>query len=300
MGLRVTDAGLSAARRMWISEGKNRLADAERALSTGRQLNQPSDDPTAATQLLRHEVRLDRIEQFNRNTDNARLWVGAADESLQAVANNMGRAKTLAIQAGNDTLGQVENAALAADIRAIADEMLAAANSKASGRVIFAGTADTPQAYDVDGNYLGDLGSVVRTIDTNEDIRVGVPGPEVFGTANPGDPFNGSVFEVLHALADAVEADNQPQVQAGITAVNVATARVASGQGKVGAISQQLDAADLRLGGEKLAVQSNVSELRDTDIAEAVIRLRSAETSYEATLSATARALSRSLLDFLR
>jgi flagellar hook-associated protein 3 FlgL len=276
------------------------LAEAERAISTGRQLNQPSDNPTAATQLLRHQVRLDRIGQYRRNADNARLWISAADEALQSAANNMGRAKTLAVQAGNDTLGPVENGALAADIRAIADELLAVANAKASGRVIFAGTADTPLAYDTNGNYLGDTGAVERTIDVDEVVRVGSPGPDVFGVANPGDPMNGSVFEVLNALADAVEADDPVQVRAGITAINAATARIGQTQGVTGAISQQLDAADFRHGGEELAVQADVSGIRDTDIAEAVIRLRSAEVSYEATLSATARGISRSLLDFLR
>ncbi len=71
-------------------------------------------------------------------------------------------------------------------------------------------------------------------------------------------------------------------------------------QGRVGAISQQLDAAELRHSGERLSVESTVSKLRDTDVAEAIIRLRSAEAGYEATLSATARGVSVSLLDFLR
>lgn len=300
MGLRITDLGTANARRTWIADGRSRLAETERAVATGRRLNRASDDPAASTRLLRHDMRLQRITQYQRNSDNARLWAGAADQTLQSAANNLGRAKTLAVQAGNDTLGPIENGALASDIRAIADELLTIANTKASGRAIFAGTADTSDAYDVNGVYLGDNGVVQRTIDSNETVDVGSTGPVVFGASNPGDPMNGSVFEALNALADAVEADDNALVRLGIEAVDVATARIGSAQGRIGAISQQLDAADFRHGGEKLAVESSVSEIRDTDIAEAIIRLRSAEASYEATLSATARGLSRSLLDFLR
>lgn len=300
MGLRITNLGTANARRTWIADSRSKLAESERAIATGRRLNRASDDPAASTRLLRHDMRLQRITQYQRNSDNARLWTGAADQTLQSAANNLGRAKTLAVQAGNDTLGPIENGALASDIRAIADELLTIANTKASGRAIFAGTADTSDAYDVNGVYLGDNGVVQRTIDTNETVDVGSTGPAVFGTSNPGDPMNGSVFEALNALADAVEADDNALVRLGIEAVDVATARIGSAQGRIGAVSQQLDAADFRHGGERLAVEGSVSEIRDTDIADAIIRLRSAEASYEATLSATARGLSRSLLDFLR
>ncbi len=50
----------------------------------------------------------------------------------------------------------------------------------------------------------------------------------------------------------------------------------------------------------QINVQTQISDVRDVDMAEAILRLKSAETSYEATLSAAGRSLSRSLLDFLR
>ncbi|MCP3993190.1 MAG: flagellar hook-associated protein 3 [Actinomycetia bacterium] len=300
MTVRVTDSGMANIRRTWIAEGRTRIAEVERALSSGLQMNQPSDNPTATASLLRHEVRLQRIDQYQRNGDNARIWIGTADQALQSAANNLGRAKTLAVQAGNGIMGSVERSALASDIRSIADGLLTIGNTKVSGRAIFAGTEDTPQAYDTNGLYLGDNGAVERTIDSNEVVAVGATGPEVFGTSDPGDPMNGSVFEALQALADAVDIGDLVEVRVGIEAVDVAMARVGSAQGRVGAVSQQLDAAGHRHGGETLAVQANVSQIRDTDMAEAIIRLRSAEGSYEATLAATARGLSRSLIDFLR
>ncbi|MGI9611551.1 MAG: hypothetical protein ACR2QO_01490, partial [Acidimicrobiales bacterium] len=193
-----------------------------------------------------------------------------------------------------------ENAALASDIRAIADEVLTIANTKVSGRPIFAGTAGTGDAYDQGGNYIGDTGVVSVAIDTAQTVVIGSSGPDVFGVANPGDPMNGTVFEVLEALATAVETGDNVEVRAGIEAIDTASSLIAAAQGRVGAISQALDANTIRHDSERLAVEGTVSKLRDTDLAEGVIRLRSAEAGYEATLAATARGLSRSLLDFLR
>lgn len=302
MSVRITDLGMMESRMAWMRQGQSRVAAAEQEIATGRRINKASDNPSESARLMRHDLRLQRVSQFARNNDNAKLWVGTADQALQTGATYLERARTLAVQAGNDTtLGAQESRAIAADVRSIAQGMMAMANTKISGRAIFAGTADSEGAYDATTlAYVGDAGQVTRALDTDETVVVGYHGPDIFGDANPGDPMNGNVFEMLGALADAIESGDNTQIRAGIEAVDTAMARVGGVQGRVGAASQQLDAAETRQNAEKLNTEEHISKIRDVDIADAVIRLRSAEVSYEATMSATSRALSRSLLDFLR
>lgn len=302
MSVRITDLGMMESRMAWMRQGQSRVAAAEQEIATGRRINKPSDNPSDSARLMRHDLRLQRVSQFARNNDNAKLWVGTADQALQTGANYLERARTLAVQAGNDTtLGAQESRAIAADVRSIAQGMMAMANTKISGRAIFAGTADSDGAYDATTlAYVGDAGQVTRALDTDETVVVGYHGPDIFGDENPADPMNGNVFEMLGALADAIESGDNTQIRAGIEAVDTAMARVGVVQGRVGAASQQLDAAETRQNAEKLNTEEHISKIRDVDIADAVIRLRSAEVSYEATMSATSRALSRSLLDFIR
>jgi len=302
MSVRITDLGMMESRLAWMRQGQSRVSAAEQQIATGRRINKPSDNPSESARLMRHDLRLQRVSQFARNNDNAKLWVGTADQALQTGASYLERARTLAVQAGNDTtLGAQEGRAIAADVRSIAQGMMAMANTKISGRAIFAGTADSDGAYDATTlAYVGDNGQVTRALDTDETVVVGYHGPDIFGDANPGDPMNGNVFEMLGALADAIENGDNTQIRAGIEAVDTAMARVGVVQGRVGAASQQLDAAETRQAAEKLNTEEHISKIRDVDLADAVIRLRSAEVSYEATMSATSRALSRSLLDFIR
>ncbi|MEM8925093.1 MAG: hypothetical protein AAGD35_16430 [Actinomycetota bacterium] len=297
---RITDLGLSNTRMAHIAAGRERLAEVEESIASGKELRRPSQDPPVSARLMRHKDRLRRIEQYQRNNTSAKLWVGAADRALQSAATSLGRAKTLGVQSGNDTLGLTERGALATDIRAISDEIKTLSNVKVSGRPVFAGTADVDQAYDDAGAYIGDLNPVNRTIDSGERVEVGLPGPEVFGTSNPGDPLNGTLFEALEALAVAVETADNAGVLAGIEAIDLATDRAAVAQGRLGAVDRQLVVAEARQGNEQLSVTSSISELQDTDVADAIIRLRSAEAGYQATLAASARGMSTSLLDFLR
>jgi flagellar hook-associated protein 3 FlgL len=248
---------------------------------------------------MRSKARLRRIDQYTRNGANARLWIGGADAALQSAANGLGRAKTLAVQAGNDALGNEERVALAADIRSISDHLRTTANSKVAGRSIFSGTASVVDAYAADGSYQGDDSVVELDIDSNETVEIGLPGPEVFGTTNVA-PYSGTVFQTLEELASAVEAGISADVRDGIEAIDVAIARVGQAQGRIGAVTQQLDAAEIRQSGETELVRANLSAVQDTDMAEAIIRLRSAEAGYQATMAAASRGLSLSLLDFLR
>lgn len=300
MGIRITDLGMSSSRMSWINQGQTKLAAAEQEVATGRKINKPSDNPSESARLLRNDLRLQRVAQFSRNNDNAKLWISSADQALQSGSTDLARARTLAVQAGNDTLGPSENRAIADQIRSIQQGMLAIANTKISGRAIFAGTASSDGAYDQAGAYIGDSGEVTRALDTDETVVVGFKGPDLFGSSNGADPMNGNLFEMLGALADAIDNGDNAQVRAGIVGIDDAAGRIGAVQGRVGAASQQLDAAATRQDSERINTEDNISKIRDVDVGEAVIRLRSADLSYQATLAATARALGRSLLDFLR
>ncbi len=297
---RITDSHLNTQRAQRIEAGRQKLAKAEEQISTGRRFQRASEQPTDASKLLRHTRRLERVNQFERNSENARLWSDTADQALQSINREMIRARTLAVQGANETNGPEQLKTIALDIRAIADSLITLSNTKVLGRPVFGGTTDSSDAYASDGTYQGDFGIVRRTIDTGQVVEINSSGPEVFGTPDIGDPMAGDLFQMIRAMADAVEAGDTSEIRRGIESVDTAANRVASSEGRIGAVSQQLDSIDDRLGAEKISVGTRASKLRDVDLAEAVIRLTSAEASYQATLSATARGLSVSLLDFLR
>lgn len=297
---RVTDTSLNTARAARIEAGRRRLATAEEQISTQKRFQRGSEAPTDASKLLRHTRRLERVEQFQRNSENGRLWSDTADQALQSISTEMTRARTLAVQGANGTNSSEQLQAIAADIRAVADSLIGLSNTKVLGRPVFGGTTSSSDAYADDGSYLGDYGSVSRSIEAGQTVEINTNGPEVFGSFDALDPMSGDLFQTIRAIADAVDAGDFDEIRLGIEAIDTAANRVSSAQGRIGAVSQQLDSVDNRMANEKIDVNARVSQLRDVDIAEAIIRLTSAEASYQATLSATSRGISMSLLDFLR
>ena len=297
---RITTLGNFTAMRDTIAASQERLFTAQDQIATGVRFDRSSEAPSDAAAYLRNQRSLDRLSQLSRNSSNARLWLDTTDTALSDAVDSTTRARTLGVQGANDVNSPEARSAIAANLRSIADEMITLSNTVVNGRPIFAGTADTAMAYDAAGNYLGDTGQVVRAVTPNDAFVVAANGPGVFGVPNGADPYNGTAFQAINELADAVEAGDVARIRTGIEAMDATTSRIQAETGRVGGLAARLDEIDARNQDSRISTQSQISDVRDVDMAEAILRLKSAETSYEATLSAAGRSLSRSLLDFLR
>lgn len=300
MSGRITELGSVNRYIDWGSSARSRLADTERQIATGDRYERPSSAPTEAGGIIDSRHRLTRLKQFLRNQESAGQWLGTADSTLQATASAMARARTLALQALNDATTQDGRSAIAAELRSVAGQVLNLSNTTVDGRPIFGGTTDNGEAYDATGTYIGDNGNVRRRLNDNTTVDVGIPGTNVFGDFNAGDPYAGTPFQLLNQLATDLEAGDTVSARDGLDAIDVAGDRVLNELGRVGATANRVDQLGELTLDEEVRFTDRLSKQSDTDLAEAVVRLRSIEVSYQATLSATSRALNRSLLDFLR
>ncbi len=297
---RATTLGTSIAMKQWVQTATKRLATEQEKVATGVNFDRASEAPTASAILLRNQRSLDRLQQLDRNATNARLWLEKADATLNDGVASLTRARTLAIQGANEPSSPESRQAVANDLRTSATELLALANATVNGRAIFGGTVNSAIAYDATGTFVGNTGEVRRSVTPTTTFSVAASGPAVFGTPDGVEPLNGTVFEMINAIADAVEAGDIPRVRDGIEAIDTATSRMQTEIGRLGGLSNRLDEVQSRNEASQISAMAQISEVQDVDMTEGILRLRAAETSQQATLSAVARGLNQSLLDFIR
>jgi flagellar hook-associated protein 3 FlgL len=296
--MRVTQQSQALSMRADLSLVSSRLAGIQRQVASGRQLERASDDPAGALEALRYRRSLRSYEQYDRNIGDAKTWLRTADSALEAIDGRLTRAQDLTIQADNGSLDAAARSAIAAELRAIADEMVGLANTRHLGRPIFGGASGSAQAYDPSGSFQGDTGAVTRTVGSGASYQVNATGPDVFGVENPGDPMNGNTFEVLREIADRVQA-GLPAAN-GLDAIERLQTNVHNSQSTLGARMASLEKLETRNEGVTIEMRSALSETEDVDLAEAILDLKGQEAAYTAALSVTGRILDRSLLDFLR
>jgi flagellar hook-associated protein 3 FlgL len=264
-------------------------------LSSGKQINRPSDSPTGtvSSMQLRGESRAN--QQYSRNADDGLGWLGTLDETLSTSSTLMNRARDLTVkglnQGGND---EQSNAALAAEIDQIRESLIGYANTKYMDRPVFGGTTAGASAYDSDGTYVGDDGQLTRTVGANSKVRVGATGPEAFGS---GDT---QLFSVLKGISDSIRAGDTTATRDNLTKLDSASNTLKTTLSEVGArynrIEQMKQSAQDRL----LTVTSQLSDVEDVDLPKTIMEMQLQQTSYQAALAASAKVIQPSLIDFLR
>lgn len=269
---------------------------AQERLATGRRFTRPSEDVAGMNQAMSLRSALRVAEQRVRAAEDGATWVNLADQALQSVLGGLQRARELAVQ-GASSVGAEERAAIATEIAAIRDDLVSVANSRHQGRGLFAGYALDDAVTKVGGawTYTGDGGVTTRRIGDGETVVVGLPGDQVFGIGGGTDPFS-----VLDGLEAALGASDTPAIQASLDGLDAAHDAVTAALTAYGAAGARLEVAGARLADRSLTLRSQLTEVEDVDVAEAIMELRLQEASYQAALAAFATSERASLVDFLR
>jgi flagellar hook-associated protein 3 FlgL len=191
---------------------------------------------------------------------------------------------------------------VAVEIDAIRASVLGSANTTYLGRPVFGGTTDAAVAYDASGGYTGDPadtgaetdpGRVERTISNGTKVRVDVSGPGTFGVGSQ------QLMTVLSTIADDLR--NNPAALGGdLDQLDVASAAVQSGLTSIGSRSNQLDQMRQSATDSILDMRVQLSDVEDIDLPKTITELSLQQTAYQAALSATAKVIQPSLVDFLR
>jgi flagellar hook-associated protein 3 FlgL len=301
---RVTTTSSSRAMLANINRNGRTLSVAQERIASGKQVQRPSDGPAQVLSALDYRGQLRRNEQLGRNNLDAQSWLDNADSSLTHTVDRLTRARTLVLGGANASADDQGRAAYAAEIRAIREELLQTANTRHLGRPIFSGTDDVTHAYASDGSYQGNAGVVERNVAPGVSIRVNRTGPEIFGTpADIGagdDPLDGNLFQLLDAIAGALESGDMTAVSTGLDRITTSTDRIERAQVELGARSKQIEEIGFRNQEVDIQLKSALAEVEDVDIAEALIEVQVQEMAYQAALGVAAKVIQPTLLDFLR
>ncbi len=292
--IRVTQNMVTNRSLTSLQAGLDRLAQTQEKLSTGKNLNRPSDSPTDATTSMKIRVQLAETQQHVRNAQNGLGWLDVTDTTLSGMADNLRRVSELALQGANASITGTSSEALATEVAQIREGLLAQANTTYLDRPIFGGVTAGSEAFDASGAYVGADAPVQRSVADGVKVRIDVSGTTVVG------PNGANLFDDLTALENALRLGDKAGIQAGISAITDRPRAVSDAQAAVGASYNRVDAAERKGQDALVTLRSALSEVEDTDLPKAMVDLQMHEVAYQAALASTARVMQPSLVDLLR
>lgn len=272
-------------------------------LSANKRFLSPSDDPTAAAQVLGLNESIAINKQYSTNTKAAQTRLEIEETSLDGAINALQRARELAVRGVNGTQSAESRRGIAQEIRQLTDQVLSLANTRdSSGEYIFAGAQSLTQPFSHDGAggfaYAGDQGQRQLQIGPSRQIAVGDSGLDVFMKIdNAAGTGYQDVFTTLYSLATEFEADTANTDR--ITELDNAINNVLEVRARIGARLNAIDREEQVNLAYSVQLQSTLSDVQDLDLAEAATELNRQTVVLQAAQQAFIRVQGLSLFNYL-
>jgi flagellar hook-associated protein 3 FlgL len=294
-GFRVTERSIAANVLAGLQNNISRLGDIQQRLSSGKQVSRPSDSPGGAVMAMQYRSDLASLKQYTRNADDGLGWLGTADNALTDAVTQVARVNELVLtgMSGGSYGTPGAREAIATEVDSIRESMVGVGNTTYLDRPVFGGTTSGSIAFQSDGTYVGDSGSVLRTAGGNTTVRVDSSADAVFGT---GDQ---QLFTVLSQISADLRT-NPSGLQTDFDNLALASTALQSGLSSVGARYNQLQQMQTAASSRAFDLTSQLSDVEDIDLPKTITELQLQQTAYQAALAATAKVVQPSLVDFLR
>jgi flagellar hook-associated protein 3 FlgL len=130
-------------------------------------------------------------------------------------------------------------------------------------------------------------------------MSINMVGHEVLGDgrANPGD---GKLLNALRDISDHLKANDGDALRNDTSALQNQLNTLLDVRARNGAMTNRLQAAGTRLDQIQGAVNEQLSNTEDADLAKTIIEFNQQQAAYQASLRAGANIVQASLMDFLR
>jgi flagellar hook-associated protein 3 FlgL len=277
-------------------------ATLEEQLSTGDSINQASDNPAGAAELFQLNGNLARAQQYESNANDGSGWLSLGNSTMNQIVSTLQSVQQTVESVSGQTLANEPGTlqGLAAQVTAAQGDLLSLANTSYGGQAIFAGTGNVTQAYDQSGNYVGGGSAPTRTVAPGVQVPVSVTGEQIFGTGSTGVlGSSGILAQIVSDLQTGTTASLSnlqttvaPALTSAITQVTTVAAQMGSDYQSMQTFSQQATNA-------QQALQTEISGLDGTNVAQATTQLTEDQNSYQSALWATSQLSQDSLVQFL-
>ena len=281
------------------------------AISQGKGLLDPSDNPLNWASAMNLKTAVAKAEQWKKNIDFGTNWNNTTEGYLSHLDDLLTRAREIAIKAIKINSSET-TASYVKELDQIIREAIMVANAKYQNRYIFSPNTDpTNPLFDLKENGETDITdpanprqmseSLDIAVGENTFIRVNVDGKRLFfdDFDDHQNNQNNSILSNLLNLKDAVKRGDTNKISDAMGKIENDQSRVLEALTTVGATLNRLEARRNALDTITISQQERIGELEETDMAKLITDYQLTATALQAIYQSTARVTGLSLLQYL-
>lgn len=144
--MRVTQGMLYLQSQLGLARINAGYAQASAQATSGKRINQPSDDASGSIYAQYSHRTLEDVTQYTTNVGRVKDWVSQDSSTMQSILDQITQAQQSASLLSTGTYTEEQRGTLATTIQGIMDEIVALGNTQVNGRYIYSGTRTDTQA----------------------------------------------------------------------------------------------------------------------------------------------------------
>jgi flagellar hook-associated protein 3 FlgL len=283
-----------------LQVSQDRLDTTQQQLSSGKRINQPSDDPYGTSLSLQLQGQLSDLNAYSSNVTDGTSWTQSTLGSLTNITNMMQRVSELVVEAGNGSLSQADLTSSAAEVSQLIEAVKQEANTTYDGQYLFSGTATSTAPYQSGSTdtYQGNTSTINRLIGPGTTIQVNTDISQLLGNGQASG--DGKLLDVMRNIVSDMQSGNTSGLQTDSQALSTNLNTAEQMQASVGAVANRLQLASSRIQDTQTNTSAALSSVQDADMATTITNYSTEQAAYSAALRASASIVQESLLNFLQ
>ncbi len=251
---------MNANRQLGITTGNQ--AKSSEKLSSGYKINRAADDAAglAISEKMRRQVR--GLTQASDNAQDGISCVQTAEGALNEVHDMLQRMNELSVKAANDTLTTDDRSYIQSELTALASEITRTAEA-----------TEFNNQYLLNGTFTGKVLQVGSETTSDNEITIDI---EKLSASSLGvacvTKTDDSVAPDTTSTDNQISVMNHSVAKAAIDQIKAALVKVSKQRSDLGALQNRLEHTIKNLDNVVENTQAAESQIRDTDMAEEMVR----------------------------
>jgi flagellar hook-associated protein 3 FlgL len=298
---RITDLMTATATNANLSEDLNRLTQTEDELSSGKTINQPSDNPYGASVVVSLNTNLSQQSSYSANITDGTNWLNTAGGALTDIENMVQTVRELAVEGANGTNSASDDQNAAQEVNQLIAAVKQAANTSYDGQYIFSGTATGTAPYQAGSTdtYQGNSGTISREIGANETVQVNSNISSVLGNGGSDGLLLSSLRQIASDLSSGSSSALTSLGTSDLQNLDTNLSSLQQMQSNVGALTNRLSIASSAAQTMTADDNTELASTEDANMATLATDYSTESAGYQAALQAGAQIIQQSLLNFL-
>jgi flagellar hook-associated protein 3 FlgL len=277
-------------------------------LTTGRSINQPSDNPGELGDVLQLESDVGRINQVSQNLSQVTSQVNTAETALESATTLLDQITSTGEEGASSTMTAAQRSAMSQQVAQSLQELVSLSQTQYDGQYVFSGDDPTQPSYQLDLNSPTGVDQLITAPSTaliqdatGTTFAVSQTAQQIFDDRNTdGTPTADNIFAAVNSLRAALANNDQTGISNALSSLQLAQNHLAASLQFYGGVQDQLSNATSVAQKFQLQYQTSLTQETSANMASEAVALTQEQAAMQAALQSEASQPKTSLFDLLQ